>query len=545
MEDSIDAQNTADSGVDWDSPYQEEPKPRKPSKYPGFRRCDAVDAPIQKKDRHRFGAPSKFQVPNPYDMTFWQARKVIEAWQEYDVFQKFAHEMKLSALNCAPTIYYACDTAPVVHMLFQESRVIKVQLKLVCDLELGWGSSTVMLRDGDRWIPLIDYLKSLPVLDFASTGQVGWWVQERWWRSIGGPFRLLDLPPELWQTILLYALGEEVFPRPPDYKHSQLSLTQGFRRSGFTEDRPNISPTNISVLGLNQVLADVARTLLWGETTKVYHRETELPVLRQPGFYVPDAALAPPQCFRFIRRMKLSLSPMDLITTFRVEVEPFTEDWHAPIDTHNRPSGELFRHLPCLKFLELETDAFELRSIDWQGFSVFSDPDDEHDGVTLHCSETVLNMVMAFAAEYLQSVKTVRLTGVVKKSAKDRWEKLLNQASYENNKPILEAMKDEFRKFTRFQVPPICYCAEPCATYDYTYGKAAEEEAKAAKAGGYVFCTDGYGTKVGPGRQHRGAEYGAAFDFSLLFSSALRFGFDQHYGEIMREVVLGSKVTAF
>ncbi|KJX92153.1 hypothetical protein TI39_contig5905g00005 [Zymoseptoria brevis] len=459
--------------------------PKRPSRYPGFRRCNPVDAPIEKIDRHRFGAPSKFQVPNPLDLTYWEALKVIEAWQEPEPFQKFAHEMKLSALNCAPTRYYASETAPVVHMLYQETRVIKVQLKVVCDSEVGWNSCTVMLKNDDEWMTFLDYLKSLPVLDFATTGQVGWWVQHQWWKSMNKTFRFSKLPFELRQRILLCAMGKEVYPRPADMTHSQLSLTQGFKAyksPSYSELRPNIAPTNVSVLCLNKKLAAQTRDLLWQETTKVYYEKQDLSHLWEgpppPNHLEPfdPVAMRPPQSFHFIRRLKLAFKPMDLVKLFRIIVVPFTEEFHNTYGGY--PAGhtgaEIFKNLPCLHFVEFES--FWHRSA-WEVFEFYhADEVEAWEAEDLFfqnpaCRETFTNMVMAFAAEYLQHVKTIRISGIEKLSVRERWENMLNKHSYKDNKPAIEAMKKKFSAMRAEQLPPRCECREYCDTYDYSFGK--------------------------------------------------------------------------
>lgn len=122
-------------------------------------------------------------------MVYWEALKLVKEYQQgQPALTRFANELCLSALNCAPTIFFSYyETEPVVHALFREGLVIKVQLKMVCDLEYGWSSCTVLLRDGDRWISFHDYLETWLYAEY--TGKIGYRIQHRWWESLRKSFR--------------------------------------------------------------------------------------------------------------------------------------------------------------------------------------------------------------------------------------------------------------------------------------------------------------------------------------------------------------------
>ncbi|SMQ53117.1 unnamed protein product [Zymoseptoria tritici ST99CH_3D7] len=321
----LDAQDATDSySTRKDSQHGPNNPVRKSKKkpkhrFPGYKHCDPVDQPIRRHTRHEFGAKLKFQAPNPLDMAYWKALTLVNDVQS--PYERFASPLCLKALNCAPTVFYEGETAPVVHALFQRCRTIKVQIKLVRDAgsDSAWGSATVMLRDGERWIPFTDYLKALDPLcenEEAASGDAGYALQFKWWKSMGKPFRFYDLPPELRETILFYTLGRMVQPRVPEPRYdpwSEVNVTVGSpaRHWEWTWDfepfYPKVPPTNLSILRLNKDLAEVTRNLLWHKTTKVFsHLETFIAVCRP----------VIPKQFSWLNRMHLCLEPLALVCLF-------------------------------------------------------------------------------------------------------------------------------------------------------------------------------------------------------------------------------------
>lgn len=431
-------------------PTPHRPKSKKVHKFPGFWKTDPVDSPMFGHSRHDFQGPLKFQNPNPGDLVYWEARKVVEQYQQEEPFEKFANELFLSALNCAPTVLFShYETAPVVHALFREGMVAKIQLKLVCDLEMGWSFCTVLVRDDDRWIPLRDLLKTLPDSTVETTGQVGHWIQHRWWQSMGKPFRLLDLPKEIQQQVLLYALGEEVLPQFAwPRSNNVLSITRGTGPKmrpyrGMTSiEWPNprrVLPTNLSVLRLNKDLAAIATQILWRDTTKVFI-ENYLESLREvctPTILISN---------HFMRRMHLILSPMELVDLFHVHIQPFNQGfaeewWVDAVEMH------CIKSLPNLSFLEIEFPEKEYNS-PWldsnrRGLE-FDEGQDGFDQLRAPCHQVFVDMIMSFAAPYLQHVKTVRLSGRVLEFSKKKWEQILSKTCFSENKDLIETWKKEF-----------------------------------------------------------------------------------------------------
>lgn len=450
-------------------------KKKQKHRFPGYKHCDPVDQPIRRHTRHEFGAKLKFQVPNPLDTAYWKALTLVNDVQS--PYERFASPLCLKALNCAPTVFYEGETAPVVHALFQRCRTIKVQIKLVRDVgpASDWDSSTVMLRDGEQWTPFGDYLKALDPLcerEKAASGEVGYAVQFKWWRSLKKPFRFYDLPPEIRETIILYTLGAMVQPRLSGGQYtpwSEVHITAGSPNSlwdqGLEMVYPVVPPTNLSVLRLNKDLAEVSRDVLWRKTTKVFSYLWSFETICRPII---------PKQFSWLQRMYLCLQPLELVHMFKVEIAPFDAHYHQDrqqsidsfqpdtiVHTGSVPAGCFLRSLPLLHYLELEPHS-EGSLSPWSEFvgRRAGVSDDEISlwsarGLNFRappCQKRFMDYVMCFAAEYLQSIKTVRLTGPIKTCIKNKWEDLLNNNVYSTIKPQIEEWKEEARSLTALEL---------------------------------------------------------------------------------------------
>ncbi|KJX92152.1 hypothetical protein TI39_contig5905g00004 [Zymoseptoria brevis] len=459
----LDAQDLADSYSFRKDPQHGPNNPVRKSKkkqkhrFPGYKHCDPVDQPIRRHTRHEFGAKLKFQVPNDLDMAYWEALTLVNDVQS--PYERFASPLCLKALNCAPTVFYEGETAPVVHALFQRCRTIKVQIKLVRDagFDSAWDLATVMLRDGEQWIPFDDYLKVLDPLcerEKAASGEVGYAVQFKWWRSLKKPFWFYDLPPEIGETIILYTLGA----------------------MGLEMVYPVVPPTNLSVRRLNKDLAEVSRDVLWRKTTKVFSYLSAFETICRPVI---------PKQSSWLQRMCLCLKPLEFVQMFKVEIAPFDAHYHqdhrqtldnvqpdAIAHTGSVPVGCFLRSLTSLNYLELEPHS-EGSLNPWgeffnRGAGV---SDDEISlwsarGMNFRappCQKRFMDYVMCYAAEYLQSIKTVRLTGPIKTCIKHKWEDLLNNNAYSTIKPQIEEWKDEVQSLTALELPLRCFCPQTCS----------------------------------------------------------------------------------
>jgi hypothetical protein len=166
-----------------------------------------VEQPIHHESRQDFTHPLKFQIPNTADLALWYIVPILEQYNE-QTLQRQADPLCIEALNVAPTLFHACDTVPVVHCLVRHNFFVKLQLKLVCELDWGWGAARVVVRDDDRWIRFEDFLRKQSEPTMKSYKKAALEVQYCNWRSTGHPFRFMDLPTELQKRILLFAIGE-------------------------------------------------------------------------------------------------------------------------------------------------------------------------------------------------------------------------------------------------------------------------------------------------------------------------------------------------
>ncbi|KAK3679912.1 hypothetical protein LTR78_000289 [Recurvomyces mirabilis] len=270
-----------------------------------------AEKPETKSDRHHFDPFLKIQRTHPQDLIFAFALPILEAYNNQDFFYE-ANPLLFEALSISPTLFYDIKSTSAVHLLVRSGLFIKVQLKLFCDLDLGWAAATVKVKDGDRWLRLGDFLRTLPEVKGQNWAQAA--LDEQWksWRAVAESnaatktslsttvthkqTSFMSLAAETRKRIFLYAVAESIelrftTPRqledgsydsgdlvvePLQYGTSAngLSILQGsqFQRKDDWTQIAALKPVQTNVLGFNKALRAEALEALWLDTTKVFRQ---------------------------------------------------------------------------------------------------------------------------------------------------------------------------------------------------------------------------------------------------------------------------------
>ncbi|KAK4953999.1 hypothetical protein LTR10_008603 [Elasticomyces elasticus] len=279
-----------------------------------------VDNPVMRWGREGFKYPLKIQTPHPYDLVYIYAKAAVNEHNDrliaavthpLHAFTLKHDPLTLEALSISPTMFYegGCDSTPAVHVLVRHELFVKIQLKLVCDIEFGWSSITVMVRDDDRWIRFAEFIKTLKGSTMSTVGWSGYHLQYLWWRemkrlaktskspgaglevaTLPGPMGDLEkLPVELHSTMLLHCIGERVMPHQEYVTRGQSQVYVTFitrgenmrlrRSSGYGPGQyaPRaVYQSNTNILRLNKATRDLALEVLNKNTIKVYYERTPL-----------------------------------------------------------------------------------------------------------------------------------------------------------------------------------------------------------------------------------------------------------------------------
>lgn len=427
-----------------------------------------VDTPIIATGKEGFGKWLKYQTPHPQDFVFVQAAKVIEMYNSsLSPIEKFAGSMRLEALNAAAATIpiYGCESSPTVHALVREGQVIKVQLKLSRDLLEGWEHSAVMLKDGDRWILLHEYLDGLePVV--SMTGQSGYEIQYNWWKSMCRPFEILKMPQELQDRIWLFAVGERIDPFILNDCGGiiRVSLVQGTRIDHIYHRSKDpginrildVEPVNQSLLRLNKSTHHNIKKVLKTHTTVFWDME-----YRDNWFQ----CCFPEEFGASIYRVQLAMNYKKLVETFRVRTLPFNIADDETLDRTTPSFRTISKAMPNLKFVEIffKSDV-ELSEVGhynewltswnprkyWDGLIWKPDvPDYAALGIEFDrppCHKVMQDWIMAFAADYLSDIRTVRLTGLIKTCVKEKWEAIINGSESSENEMEIARVQKEARE---------------------------------------------------------------------------------------------------
>ncbi|RMY77060.1 hypothetical protein D0862_13633 [Hortaea werneckii] len=488
---------------------------------------DPVNRPDFEGCRHDFGEDGlRLQIPNKDDYVFFAAVPILEEYNAQSMHRHY-DPLLIEALNIAPTLFYGMDSTSAVHCLVRHELFVKVQLKLVCHLDYGWSAATVMLKDEDRWIPLQQWLKTLPEPTLPNYHVLAYEEQYQWWKSTGKPFRLLDLPGELQERIFLFAVGEYVEPhfreecdldengygimqdgtRDEDWvlKKSRWTVithgTHRAKRRGVSKydwtARPAISPVNLGILCLSKETREAALYALWKQTTKVFRSPQSIPHRRLRSFdpLMPDTDISgiptyvPPRFRPYLSRIQLALDNVELLLLFGVPLPGINDAFSvrpSPPPAHVFPTL-----LPHLKYLDIYFQSTAKRSYNpWHTNEMTSDRDrraflTEDLGMDLQrmpCQRILHDWILTYAYEYIHGIPKIELSGFIKVPLKTKWERLLNpspsssssslsspSSSEENSEAktstFIAAEKAAKNLYRPSEYPPQCICQPfPCGT---------------------------------------------------------------------------------
>ncbi|KAH9809294.1 thioesterase [Teratosphaeria destructans] len=405
-----------------------------------------VQNPITRSKRSEFYRALKFQVPNPQDAVYWQTKLILEQYNKKSPRHE-SDPLQIEALNVAPTLCVEpYETVPVVHCLVRNELFIKLQLKMVCDVEHGWATSTVMVRDDDRWITLEQLLQGLPDPTMPACTKVFHEAQLRSWRGNGKAFPFTHLAPELQKKILLFAIGEHIEPiyttrldPSGTWWRPFLHLTGGTPRDHFVpkNDKTRLArlrPVNAALFQINRATRRLALEVLWTDTTKRYstqHPRENLGIVWQghpaPPTVSPTLSFLQPQSLKYMRHIQLDLPNLAYATMFGCPMPPVLDEEPSTL-------GPALRALPNLRSLELHfrstTDSTYSPWIavqydaSWQVEDLQETyPDFEWN--RLPCQKVLHDWILLWAAEYLLGIPQVCLTGYIKTQIRKKWEAVI------------------------------------------------------------------------------------------------------------------------
>ena len=429
--------------------------------------------PMILKNRHEFGdrprrkyrIELKFHVPNRNDAVYFQAREVIRRYNQGDSFEKFANPLWLEAVNAGPTWFYDFETAPEVHAVMRFDMIAVVQLKLKIDTT---GLTSVLVANGaEGWVALKQWLPTLPAQTLTGKGYHK--LQWQWWQTITKTFRLMDLPKELREIVMLYALGKRVHieitmnpdPSGREVEGTTISITQSCsfddpqcRPFGIRDTTlPDAIPaTNMGMLYLNKDLRARALDILRFDTTKCCDKIYQLQCIIKPSI--------PRDFTQYVRRLELSFTNAEYRSFFGVRVAPFNT-----IQEHiAKPTASILLQLPHLQRLDLFfRSTITLENSAWAGVR----REDFPEMVLTNrypCQKPWVAWVMTFAFKHIRHIPKVILKGYVKTESKKYWEGVLNHGHDVKNL-FAQEIQDRrvvISKTPTKELPPHCFCSKSC-----------------------------------------------------------------------------------
>ncbi|KAK5737660.1 hypothetical protein LTR17_006522 [Elasticomyces elasticus] len=423
---------------------------------------NSAEVPIIQRDRLAFGIPLTIHIAHEENVVFTAVRALLDEYNSKSIHSEL-DPLDLTALSDAATPVHGGKSATTLLLIGRVHTLVKLQAKLVGD--------EVFVRMGDSGMLFRTWLETLPDHRMPGIKSMALEKQYKQWTRSKKPFRFTDLPTELQNRILLYAVGEYVESHVTSRGDMKLTASGGHTAPPSTRRYVNPlphqpPPVNLGLLKLNKATRANALGVLQYETAKRY--------TSYHGLYELDKKMTP-LYHTFLRHVELAMSHLEYFDIFQCQIKPFQYYWFQPSNYCIRQDeawATVLSKLPNLQRLEIffmstvETSYSPWVSFEFQDGTSRDEAFPEIDFCRLPCQKVVVDWIMTFAAKHIlacKKLKTVRLTGYVKDETKYEWEGLLNEKNGEiSHVDEIEARKEGIMALPDSAFPPSCLCPHPC-----------------------------------------------------------------------------------
>ena len=289
--------------------------------------------------------------------------------------------------------------------------------------------------------------------------------QQLWWNAIAKPFKFMDLPAELREAVYLQIIGPIIVP---DLHQSRVTFGKGVSydkdRLGKNRD-PDIDCPNMTIMRVSRRICREATTVAKRNTMKRLrmvgsHGESHAKV--QPLSAIAPlvaAMVALPASSAFLRHIQLEMSASCYFAFIDVHPFPGTPLATATTSPFRLDTLRTFRGLQHLDFRFIgpkHPDAVCPWALLYDASQY-----GEHS-----CQKTWIDWFFILASDRLKALKAARdvrytLSGCVKPSKKQYWERALNSAATD-----LTAAEEWLREQKTADTPAPCTCLSPCSRGD-------------------------------------------------------------------------------
>lgn len=416
-----------------------------------------------------------FAVPHPNDRIFHKARDIVIAHNRKS-FANYTDPLYIYAFERVSTAYAGQKSEVDLALVYRRTG-LRIPFKLIpkpsnakaevleCEVKGGW-------QPFAKWL---DSLKPPPGSEVAA--QRGLHLQQQWWDKNGRHFRLMDLPAELRITVLEHAIGPVIYPRRDQHLSygigSESATYFDSLASSITIDhtKPHTARPNVDFIFSCRKLYEEVKLHFHYSTAKAFEDPRDL------ASYIRRLPSAPGALKR-LRHLDLDLEMRNYILFFDVQAAPFNYTAYQTQLVHYRIQGDakVLRDLPFLQSLRLHFRSTISAADDsaWQYTGTFNGHEwycdfrgmRDREGFATPCQKILVDWILTYAKDYIQHTPQVQLTGYLKDSTKEKWERIPadERAGVQHD---MEEGKRAVQTWPTDDLPPRCHCSSPCAFYKY------------------------------------------------------------------------------
>ncbi|KAF1992578.1 hypothetical protein K402DRAFT_416225 [Aulographum hederae CBS 113979] len=377
-----------------------------------------------------------------------------------------------------PSLLGSCSEKKL-YTIYEENRIgWTLPLRLVCFPRRQDGGLIfrVDVHIQGRRMELSKWLdtknKAPDTFDPRRVGEYGYEKQWRWWCSNEKHFRILDLPQELRDILLLHIVGERVYPKFWNKDGGMnVSLTRGeiTPKTKLTDYSlwDVIHKPNTSVLLLNKKITKDAMNVLYEDTSKVFRSHLELDMC------------TPEILFNSITGLRMRLRAIELEFDYAMYYEFFSMDVSIYSGRTNNSAFNTASRLKTFTGLKDLTIRFMGSNVG-KHYDPWYDPwDDESEPVA--CLKVLVDWILSYAFRHIKQIPHVYLEGCIKDSVRAKWEPALKDYQRYGTEPKIDL--SAIRKLPDDNFPPKCKCTTSCV-----FISAVPNDKKQAKpCDGYIF----------------------------------------------------------
>ena len=407
-----------------------------------------TNQPVIHTSRHHFQPPLTFSRPQKRDPLLKAARRVLGA-ESYKTFQGFCNPLFIEPL-------FSCDVGFILDALQAGGTVVcmyaigRYGMMAKVPLMLGTVNDEVWVQDRNRFVPLKEWLTTLPAPVCSVTGKAGYASQYNWWKETGQTFQIMDLPAELRIQIMEAAFGYDVYPSTSSFATGDLYLGEGSdQQFGYIDDFSTYNPTLKRVDGPNIAALLVSKTIhseildyVRTGTCKCFGSRVSC-----YSYLLRDSP--PPIQFEHLHIVEMHMMNSEYIQFFGIEASPFKD--RGLFNYQLWQEAVKLTTLPNLKHLYLRfrspiyagvddpwgsTGAYNHDRIrtDWRG-------NDPKVGFHTSCQKVLIDWILTYAKEYIEKIPKATLCGYIKNSTKEKWDKILADERNGVHHDVTEAKK--------------------------------------------------------------------------------------------------------